>query len=91
MGIVNVRIPDDVKGRMESLPHLNWSEIIWQAIESKLKAEGRRRKDRARILEAVRTQDRIAETLARRYKGRWRGTEVVRYWRDRRYSSSMRR
>ncbi len=91
MAIFNVRISDDLKRRMEGLSHLNWSEIVRKAVEGRVLEEQGRRKERARILEAIRTQDRIAETLARRYKGPWKGTGVIRYWRDHRYSSSTRR
>ncbi|HEX9196371.1 MAG TPA: hypothetical protein VF906_01125 [Candidatus Bathyarchaeia archaeon] len=91
MAIVNVRLPDDLKTRMNSLPELNWSEIVREAIENKIASERRKVKDREKILRALKAQDRIAETLARRYAGSWKGTEVIRYWRERRYSSSTRR
>lgn len=54
-------------------------------------AEERRRKDKARILEAIRAQDRIADTLAQRYRRAWRGTDVIRYWRDHRHFTSRSR
>jgi len=91
MAIVNVRIPDDLKNRMSSLPELNWSEVVREAIESKIASERRKAKDREKIRAASKTQDRIAETLSRRYSGNWNGTEVIRYWREHRYSSSTRR
>ena len=91
MAIVNVRIPDDLKNRMSSLPELNWTEVVREAIESKIASERRKAKDREKIRAASKTQDRIAETLSRRYSGNWNGTEVIRYWREHRYSSSTRR
>ena len=90
MAIVNVRIPDDLKTRMSSLPELNWSEIVREAIENRIASEGRKAKDREKIRAASKTQDRIAETLSRRYPRNWKGTEVIRYWREHRYSSSTR-
>ena len=89
MAIFNVRISDDLKIRMGSLPELNWSEIVREAIENKLSTERRRAKDREKIRGALKTQDRIAETLARRYSRGWKGTEVIRYWREHRYSSAL--
>jgi len=91
MAIVNVRIPEDLKNRMSSLPELNWTEVVREAIESKIASERRKAKDREKIRAASKTQDRIAETLSRRYSGNWKGTEVIRYWREHRYSSSTRR
>ena len=49
MAIVNVRIPDDLKTRMSSLPELNWSEIVREAIENKIASERRKAKDREKI------------------------------------------
>jgi hypothetical protein len=91
MAIVNVRIPDDLKTRMSNLPELNWSEIVREAIENKISSERRKAKDREKIRGALKAQDRIAQTLGRRYAGSWKGTEVIRYWREHRYSSSTRR
>ena len=91
MAIVNVRIPDDLKTRMSNLPELNWSEIVREAIESKISSERRRGRDREKIRGALKAQDRIAEALARRYSRSWKGTEVIRFWREHRYSSSTRR
>ncbi len=90
MGIVNVRIPDDLRAQMGSLPQLNWSQIIREAVEKRVLVEKRRVKNRKMILEAVKAQDRIAEALARQYPRSWKATEVIRYWREHRYSSSTR-
>ncbi len=89
MAIFNVRISDDLKIRMGSLPELNWSEIGREAIENRIASEGRKAKDREKIRAASKIQDRIAETLSRRYSGDWKGTEVIRYWREHRYSSAL--
>jgi hypothetical protein len=59
-------------------------------IENKIASERRKAKDREKIRAASKTQDRIARTLSRRYSGNWKGTEVIRYWREHRYSSSTR-
>jgi hypothetical protein len=45
---------------MNSLPELNWSEIVREAIENKISSERRRAKDRERVRGALKTQDRIA-------------------------------
>ena len=74
---------------MGSLPELNWSEIVREAIENRIASEGRKAKDREKIRAASKTQDRIAETLSGRYPRNWKGTEVIRYWREHRYSSAL--
>src|SRR2546430_12134292 len=77
MAIFNVRISDDLKIRMGSLPELNWSEIVREAIENKIASEGRKAKDREKTRAASKIQDRIAETLSRRYSRNWKGTESL--------------
>jgi hypothetical protein len=75
---------------MEEFRDLNWSEVIREAIGARIKLESKRRavKNRRAALRAVRMQDEIADSLASRYSGPWNGVEVIRYWRDHRYSSS---
>ncbi len=90
MAIFNVRISDDLKNRMSSLPQLNWSEIVREAIENRIASEQWNAKDREKIRAASKTQDRIARTLSRRYLRNWKGTEVIRYWREHGYSSLTR-
>jgi len=92
LAVISVRVPDELKKTMETFGDLNWSEIVRQAIEARVAFETARRrvKDRARMLEAVRRQDEIAAALASRYRGEWSGVEVIRYWREHRYSSSTR-
>src|SRR5256712_14223830 len=89
MATFNVRISDDLKIRMGSLPELNWSEIVRVAVENRIASEGRKAKDREKIRAASKIQDRIADTLSRRYSEDWKGTEGIRYWREHRYSSAL--
>lgn len=81
-----------MRKRMEALSDLNWSEVVRQAIEARIAVEAARRqaKDRARMIKAAEKQDEIAARLTSRYKGPWSGVEVIRYWREHRYSSSTR-
>lgn len=89
MAQLTIRLPDQLKRKMAKFRELNWSEVIRNAIEARILHEQTNiPRDRRRMLQAVRRQDEIAEALASRYKGRWDGTEVIRYWREHRYSSS---
>lgn len=93
MGLVTIRVPDELKRKMEALSDLNWSEVVRQAIEARIAFETSRRvaKDRSRMNRAAGNQDEIAARLASRYDGSWDGVEVIRHWREHRYSSSTRR
>ncbi|KPV65534.1 MAG: hypothetical protein AOA65_0042 [Candidatus Bathyarchaeota archaeon BA1] len=93
LALISVRVPDELKRMMDQFPDLNWSEIIRQSIEARVTLELARRriKNRARMLEAMTRQDELAERLASKFKGTWSGVEVIRYWREHRYSSSTHR
>ena len=72
--------------------YLNWSGVIRSALEQRLQEEmDRRRKDRDAIIEAMKEQDEVAAQLGRKPATGWKGVEVIRYWRERRYSSSTHR
>jgi len=83
-------LPDRLKKQMGRLKEINWSEVVRNAIETRILVEMiRRRRDTRMALEAARKQDEIAEVLASRYAGPWSGVKVIRHWRKQRYSSSM--
>jgi hypothetical protein len=83
-------LPDRLKKQMGRLKEINWSEVVRNAIETRILVEMiRRRRDTRMALEAARKQDEIAEVLASRYAGPWSGIKVIRHWRKQRYSSSM--
>ena len=54
MTIVSVRVPDEIKKRMDETPWLNWSEILRQAIIDALEREEGRR-----LAEAVMCTERL--------------------------------
>jgi len=70
-------------------PEVNWSQVVRSALEERIMREvsTRRVKDRRRILKAVRVQDESAEKTVG-YGSRWSSLEVIRWWREHRYSSS---
>ena len=78
MAIITVRIDDELRKKMRELKHVNWSEVIRQAIIQKIQEEERFRKiDRRRLLKAVE----ITDSLKRKIEG-WNSTLEIRKWRD---------
>ena len=73
LAVVSLRVDDEIKKKMQELPHINWSDYIRQAIMSKIREEEMRK--------ACETMDRLAEKTS----GRWSGTEEIRRWRELRY------
>lgn len=90
MAQLTIRIPDQLRRQMRRMREFNWSEVIRQAVQAKIDLETRKRpiRNRRLVIQAVKKQDSIADSLATRYNGAWDGVEVIRYWRSHRYSSS---
>ncbi len=92
MAQLTIRLPDRLKREMRRFGEVNWSEVVRNAIQTRIILEsGRKRRSTQMMLEAVKRQDDIAKILTSRHSRPWRGVEVIRYWRNHRYSSSTHR
>ncbi len=91
MGVLTVRVPDALKRRLRMFPEVNWSQVVRSALEDRVMIEisTHRTKDKKIILRAVRIQDEAAEKTAK-WARQWSSIEVIRWWREHRYSSSTR-
>jgi transcriptional regulator of met regulon len=83
MGVISVRIDERTRRKMKRLSHLNWSEVIRQAIMQKIKEEENRKRnlDPKTLKEAAEITDKI-----RKPSPSWSSTEEIRKWRDLRKS-----
>lgn len=92
LGVLTVRVPDALKRKLRMFPDVNWSGVVRGALEDRVMIEvsTHRTKDKKRILRALRIQDEAAEKTAK-WARQWSSTEVIRWWREHRYSSSTRR
>lgn len=90
MTSITIRVPDELKKKMERLPEINWSEVARKSIESRVAVEmARNEKDRRTISEAGKKIDGIYERLkAEHGMIEFDSTEIIRYWRDRRYHAT---
>jgi len=79
MSTISVRIDEQTRRKMKLLSHLNWSEVIRQAITQKIKQEEnrKRRLDPKMLKEAAEITDKI-----RKPSPSWSSTEEIRKWRD---------
>lgn len=73
---ITIRIPKELKERMDKLRHVNWSEVIRRAIEEKIREE--------EIKQALN----IMEELSRKAKPERPLSEIIREFRDRRWRSA---
>ncbi len=79
MAIISVRVSDEIKKRMDRLKHINWSEVIRRAIIKTLEEEEGRNLARAVLLN---------EKIRKKAPKGWDSTEIIRYWRQRRYGAN---
>jgi len=79
MSVISVRLNRETRRKMKLLSHLNWSEIIRQAIAQKIREEEnkKRRLDPNMLRDAAEITDRI-----RRPAPEWSSTEEIRKWRE---------
>ncbi|MEM0309099.1 MAG: type II toxin-antitoxin system ParD family antitoxin [Thermofilaceae archaeon] len=76
MAVVSVRVSDELKRRMERLRHVNWSEVLRQAIVRVLEEEEGRNLALAVLLN---------ERIRKKAPEGWDSTEFLRRWREGRY------
>jgi hypothetical protein len=78
--VVSAKVDDDTRRRMRSLPDINWSEVIRQAILNKIEEEEARRVqvNREKIEKAAKETD----ALRTPSKSGWDSTEEIRKWRE---------
>ena len=79
MSVVSVRLDEETRRKMKLLSHLNWSEVIRQAIVQKITEEEnkKRRLDPKTLKEAAEITDKI-----RKPSPSWSSTEEIRKWRE---------
>jgi len=79
MSVISVRLDEETRRKMKSLSHLNWSEVIRQAITHKIKEEESKKRtlDPKTLREAAEITDKI-----RRPSPGWSSTEEIRKWRE---------
>ena len=74
MSTIVVRIDPEIKKRMRKYSHINWSEVVRQAILARLREEERRSLAEALL---------INEELRRKAPKGWDSARVIREWRER--------
>jgi len=78
--VISARVDKETRRRMKRLPHINWSQVIRDAIREKIREEERRpHVDPRELREAAAITDRV-----RAPSPGWDSTEEVRRWRERR-------
>ena len=78
MDVVSIRVDEKIRKKMRSLSHVNWSEVIREAIRDKVLEEEieERRLDPSSLADAARLTDEL-----RRPSSGWSSVEEIRKWR----------
>jgi len=77
--VVSSRVDEETRRKMKKLRHVNWSEVMRQAILEKIEEETRRKINPSEIDEGIRLMDQT-----RRPREDFSGVEEIRKWRDKR-------
>ena len=72
MATITVRVPEEIKRQMKELEHINWSEVVRQAIAEEIKRNKMRRA--SQTIEKLRAKSKI----------KWDSVAVIREWREKR-------
>ena len=78
--VISVRVDEETKRKMERLKHINWANVIREAIRRRIELEEAMLEgiDKARAMRASEDMERLRAKTT----GRWRGVEEVRRWRE---------
>ena len=78
MTSISIRVPDEIKRKLNKLSHINWSEELREVILKIINQE-----ENKNIAEALLSN----EELRKDAPSKWDSTELIRNWRDNRYGT----
>lgn len=83
MATVSLRVPDDLKRKMDEYDEINWSAVIRANIEEEIG-----RLESRSIGHAVATSERLSNEIAEEEVTDENTAETIREWRDKRYGAN---
>lgn len=78
MPTMSTKIPENLKKRIEKLPHINWSEVMRVAILKRVEEEEKRIMERNRKI--IEQSSQMMDQLRRKAQGNT--TDELRAWRE---------
>lgn len=82
MATISVRVPDELKARMDEHAEINWSAVVREHLAETLDEQRERR-----LARAVLTSERLSGAIDPEDVRDQDTTGIVREWRDRRYGT----
>ena len=88
MAILTVRLPERLRRDMRKLKGINWSAVVRDSIEARVRIEEvKYKRDWDRVKAAVKVTDSIFEQIKSKHGHiDYNSAETIRYWREKRYS-----
>ena len=83
MATVSLRVPDELKRKMDEHGEINWSAVIRANIEEEIE-----RLESRRIGHAVATSERLSHEIDQAEVKDENTAETIREWRDKRYGAN---
>jgi hypothetical protein len=87
MASLTVRLPERLRKDMSKLTKVNWSAVVRDAIEERIRLEElKTTRDWDRIRRAAKLTDSIYDQMRRKYGHiEYNSAETIRYWREKQY------
>ena len=83
MATVSLRVPNDIKKKMDEHAEINWSAVIRANIEEEIE-----RLESRSIGHAVATSERLSSEIGEEEVENENTAETIREWRDKRYGAT---
>lgn len=83
MGTVSLRVPDELKKRMDEHGEINWSAVIRANLEEEIE-----RLESRSIGHAVATSERLSHEIDEEHVTDQNTAETIREWRNKRYGEN---
>jgi hypothetical protein len=82
--LVTVRVPEQLRKEMRKLKSVNWSELLRDAMKSRIELEHRTTtRDWEKIREGSSKADKVYKEMERKYgQINFNSAETIRYWRE---------
>lgn len=81
MSVVSFKIDPKLKKKMQQYKDINWSEVLREAVERRIKIEEELRNHEIDLALAIKASAEI-DKFRKKSSGNWNGAEEIRKWRE---------
>ena len=81
MSVVSFKVDSKLKKKMQQYKDINWSEVLREAVERRIKIEEELRNHEIDLPLAIKASAEI-DKLRKKSSGTWNGAEEIQKWRE---------